>query len=206
MASVVIGVAGGSGSGKTTVVRRLLEGLGHDTVSVLEHDRYYHDQSGRCLEERAHLNFDHPDALDTALLIEHLRLLRAGAPAEAPTYDFARHARRLGVWPILPRPAVIVEGILVLADSALRDLLDVKVFVDVDDETRLRRRLERDTVERGRSPASVLDQFEATVRPMHQRFVEPSRQFADVIITDGGFNRPAIDRLLELIRTRIPAL
>lgn len=198
---VVIGVAGGSGSGKTTVVRRIVESLGDDRVTVLDHDRYYRDRSELRLEERATLNYDHPDSLETDLLVRHLLELRAGRAVEVPTYDFARYARRSATETAAPRRAIIVEGILIYTDAALRDLMDIKVFVDTDDDTRFIRRLRRDVAERGRTMDSVIEQYLATVKPMHLEFVEPSKRYADVIIPRGGHNAVAIDMLLTLIRS-----
>ena len=200
-ARVVIGVAGGSGSGKTTVVRRIVESLGPDDVTVLEHDRYYRDRNDLRLEERAALNYDHPDSLETDLLVRHVTELRAGRAIAAPTYDFARHARQPNTETVDPRRAIIVEGILIFTDAALRSLLDVKVFVDADDDTRFIRRLQRDISERGRTLPSVIDQYLGTVKPMHLDFVEPSKRYADVIIPRGGHNAVAIDLLLTLIRS-----
>lgn len=197
----VIGVAGGSGSGKTTVVRRIVESLGDDEVTVLEHDRYYRDRNDLRLEERAALNYDHPDSLETDLLVQHVTALRNGESVEVPVYDFARHARQPMTVTALPRRAIIVEGILIYADSALRNLLDVKVFVDADDDTRFIRRLQRDLSERGRTVQSVIDQYLGTVKPMHLEFVEPSKRYADIIIPLGGYNTVAIDMLLTLIRS-----
>ena len=200
-APLVIGVAGGSGSGKTTVVRRIVESLGDNQVTVLEHDRYYRDRNDLRLEERAALNYDHPDSLETDLLVDHLHELRAGRPVEAPVYDFARHARKPITLPALPRKAIIVEGILIFSDAALRALMDVKVFVDADDDTRFIRRLQRDIADRGRTVGSVIDQYLGTVKPMHLEFVEPSKRYADIIIPLGGHNAVAIDMLLTLIRS-----
>ena len=198
---VVIGVAGGSGSGKTTVVSRIVESVGTDHVIVLEHDRYYYDHPELRLEERAALNYDHPDSLETDLLVRHITDLRAGRPVELPTYDFARHARRQTTDTVQPRQIVIVEGILIFADAALRDLMDVKVFVDTDDDTRFIRRLQRDVAERGRTMDSVIDQYLNTVKPMHLEFVEPTKRYADIIIPRGGHNTVAIDMMLTLIRS-----
>jgi len=197
---VVIGVAGGSGSGKTTVVRRIIESLGDDQVTLLEHDRYYRDRSELRLEERAALNYDHPDALDTELMVRHLEELRAGRQVEIPVYDFARYARRPVTETAPPRRAIIVEGILIYVDATLRALMDVKVFVDTDADTRFIRRLTRDVAERGRTMESVIDQWQATVKPMHFEFVEPTKRYADLIIPRGGHNSVAIDMLLTLIR------
>jgi uridine kinase len=200
-ARVVIGVAGGSGSGKTTVVRRIVDSLGPDDVTVLDHDRYYRDRNDLRLEERAALNYDHPDALETDLMVRHVTELRAGRTIEAPVYDFARHARQASTEMLVPRRAIIVEGILIFTDPALRNLMDVKVFVDADDDTRFIRRLQRDLAERGRTVGSVIDQYLGTVKPMHLDFVEPSKRYADVIIPLGGHNAVAIDMLLTLIRS-----
>ncbi|HYT68339.1 MAG TPA: uridine kinase [Vicinamibacterales bacterium] len=200
MTPLVIGVAGGSGSGKTTVVRRIFEALGDTRIPVLEHDRYYRDRNDLRLEERAVLNYDHPDSLETELLVDHLNELRAGRPVEAPVYDFARHARKDATETITPGRAIIVEGILIYTDAALRKLMDVKVFVDTDDDTRFIRRLQRDIAERGRSVQSVIEQYLGTVKPMHLEFVEPSKRYADIIIPQGGHNAVAIDMLLRLIR------
>ena len=190
---LVIGVAGGSGSGKTTVVRNIIEALGDGHVSVLEHDHYYRDHPELRLEDRAALNYDHPDALETDLLVRHVESLRAGQSVEMPTYDFARHARRAATETLLPRTAIIVEGILIFTDAALRRLMDVKVFVDTDSDMRFIRRLQRDIRERGRTVDSVIDQYLSTVKPMHLEFAEPSKRYADVIIPSGGHNIVAID-------------
>ena len=199
-APLVIGVAGGSGSGKTTVVRRIIESIGDHQVTVLEHDRYYRDRNDLRLEERAALNYDHPDSLETDLLVRHLNELRSGHAVQVPQYDFARFARQPDTVAALPRKAIIVEGILIFADAALRALMDVKVFVDADGDTRFIRRLQRDISERGRTVQSVIDQYLGTVKPMHLEFVEPSKRYADIIIPVGGHNTVAIDMLLTLIR------
>jgi uridine kinase len=200
-APFVIGVAGGSGSGKTTVVRRIVESLGAEQVTVLEHDRYYRDRSDLRLEERAAMNYDHPDSLETDLMVRHVGRLRAGEAVEVPTYDFARYTRRSTTETAFPRPAIIVEGILIFTDAPLRQMMDVKVFVDADADTRLIRRLQRDTTERGRTVQSVIDQYLSTVKPMHLEFVEPSKRYADIIVPQGGHNAVAIDMLLTLIRS-----
>jgi uridine kinase len=198
---IVIGVAGGSGSGKTTVVRRIVDSLGSDQVTVLDHDRYYRDRNDLRLEERAALNYDHPDALETDLMVRHVHELKAGRPVEVPVYDFTRHARLTTTEPAPPRRALIVEGILVFVDSALRALMDIKVFVDTDDDTRFIRRLQRDVAERGRTMESVIDQYQSTVKPMHLEFVEPSKRYADIILPQGGHNAVAVELLLTLIRS-----
>jgi uridine kinase len=197
---VVIGVAGGSGSGKTTVVRRIVDALGDSQVTVLEHDRYYRDRNDLRLEERAALNYDHPDSLETDLMVRQLHDLRAGRAVDVPVYDFARYVRQGVTEKVAARRAIIVEGILIYTDAALRALMDVKVFVDTDDDTRFIRRLQRDITERGRTVQSVIDQYLATVKPMHLEFVEPSKRYADIIVPQGGHNAVAIDMLLTLIR------
>ena len=201
MKPFVIGVAGGSGSGKTTVVRKIVDSLGTDQVSLLEHDRYYRDRGDLRLEERAALNYDHPDSLETDLLVRHVNDLRSGVAVEVPVYDFARHAREAETMTVQPRRAIIVEGILIYTDPELRRLMDVKVFVDADDDTRFIRRLQRDLAQRGRTVHSVIEQYLGTVKPMHLEFVEPSKRYADVIIPLGGHNMVAIDMLLTLIRS-----
>ena len=198
---LIIGVAGGSGSGKTTVVRRIMEALRDADVTVLEHDRYYRDHPELRLEERASLNYDHPNSLDTDLLVTHVRTLRDGHTVEAPVYDFTLHQRKAETTPIRPGTAIIVEGILIFTDPALRALMDVKVFVDTDGDTRFIRRLQRDVAERGRTVESVIDQYLNTVKPMHQEFVEPSKRHADLIVPQGGHNNVAVDMLLTLIKS-----
>jgi uridine kinase len=201
MSSFVIGVAGGSGSGKTTVVRRIVDSLGPEHVTLLDHDRYYRDRNDLRLEERAALNYDHPDSLETDLLVHHVRQLKAGKAVEAPRYDFTRHARLGEKDTVPPRRALIVEGILIFTDAALRELMDIKVFVDTDSDTRFIRRLQRDVAERGRTMESVIDQYQSTVKPMHLEFVEPSKRYADVIIPLGGHNTVAVDLLLTMLRS-----
>ena len=196
--SRVIGIAGGTGSGKTTLARALVERLGTDRAIVIDHDRYYRDHPGKHHHELAALNFDHPDALDTALLIEHLRDLRAGRAVDLPVYDFTRHVRSSRTERVEPGRTVIVEGILVLASPALRELMDVKVFVDTEDDLRFIRRLERDMRERGRTMQSVIDQYLATVRPMHIEFVEPSKKHADIVISGSAILEEAVTRLESL--------
>ena len=203
-APVVIGVAGGTGSGKTTVVRRIVDTLGGAEVTVLEQDRYYRDHPELRLEERASLNYDHPDSLETALLVEHLLALKAGRTIEVPVYDFTRHSRKAARDTLTPHSAVIIEGILIFTDAELRALMDVKVFVDTDADTRFIRRLQRDVSERGRTVESVIDQYLSTVKPMHLEFVEPSKRYADVIVPEGGHNQVAIDMLMTLIRSLAP--
>jgi uridine kinase len=197
----VIGVAGGSGSGKTTVVRRIIDSLGPEQVAVLDHDRYYRDRNDLRLEERAALNYDHPDSLETDLLVRHVTELKSGRAVDVPRYDFARYARLSDRETLAPRRALIVEGILVFTDKPLRELMDIKVFVDTDADTRFIRRLVRDVADRGRTMESVIEQYQSTVKPMHLEFVEPSKRYADVIIPQGGHNTVAVDLLLTLIRS-----
>jgi uridine kinase len=199
--SFVIGVAGGSGSGKTTVVRRIVDSLGPEHVTLLQHDRYYRDRNDLRLEERAALNYDHPNSLETDLLVRHVEQLKGGNSVEVPAYDFTRYARLTETETFQPRRALIVEGILVLTDAALRDLMDIKVFVDTDSDTRFIRRLQRDVAERGRTMESVIDQYQGTVKPMHLEFVEPSKRYADVIVPLGGHNTVAVDLLLTMLRS-----
>ena len=201
MGTFVIGVAGGSGSGKTTVVRRIVDSLGSGHVTLLQHDRYYRDRNDLRLEERAALNYDHPDSLETDLLVQHVSDVKRGRAVDVPTYDFARYARLAETEHVQPRRALIVEGILIFADAALRDLMDIKVFVDTDSDTRFIRRLQRDVAERGRTMESVIDQYQTTVKPMHLEFVEPSKRYADVIVPLGGHNTVAIELLLTMLRS-----
>ncbi|MFQ5744810.1 MAG: uridine kinase [Acidobacteriota bacterium] len=201
MKPTVIGVAGGTCSGKTTVVQRIVKALGSGEVTVIEHDSYYRDHPELSLEERASLNFDHPDALETDLLVGHLGELLDGHPVTIPVYDFSTHERQAGSESMLPRKAIIVVGILVLVDPALRQLMDIKVFVDTDADIRFIRRLQRDIAERGRTMESVIEQYVSTVKPMHEEFVEPSKRYADLIIPQGGHNRVAVDMLLTKIRS-----
>jgi uridine kinase len=196
---VIIGVAGGSGSGKTTVVREIVRSLGPDDVSCIQHDSYYYDRSAVPPAERAHINYDHPDALETSLLVRHLRDLRAGRAVQVPVYDFTQHARAAQTVTVEPRRVVILEGILILVDRDLRDMMDIRVFVDTDSDIRILRRLRRDIRDRGRSLDSVVQQYMQTVRPMHLEFVEPSKRYAHVIIPEGGLNRVAVDMLLTKI-------
>jgi len=197
---IILGVAGGSGSGKTTVVKEILRSLHPTPVSVIHHDSYYRDLSEIPFEERVEVNFDHPDALETSLLVEHLGRLRAGDAADVPVYDFPTHTRTGDIKRVEATGVIIVDGILVLADQRLRDLLDMKVFVDTDADIRFIRRLRRDMRDRGRSLESVVDQYMDTVRPMHRAFVEGSRAFADIIIPEGGRNQVAIDLLVSRLR------
>jgi uridine kinase len=197
---VIIGVAGGSGSGKTTVVREIVSRLGPDDVAVVQHDSYYRDRGGLPLAERAKINYDHPDSLETSLLVDDLRSLLEGRTVDVPVYDFSTHTRTRDVVPLAPRKVVIVEGILVLADPDLRALMAMRVFVDTDADIRLIRRLKRDMTERGRTLESVVTQHLETVRPMHLEFVEPSKRHAHIIIPEGGENFVAVDMLVAKIQ------
>lgn len=203
MKPVIIGVAGGTGSGKTTVVQELIKGLGNDRVALIQHDSYYRDRSHIPLEERANVNYDHPDALETDMLVVHLDSLLRNESVEVPVYDFTTHTRSTEFKPVDPRKVIIVEGILILVDAALRSLLDIKIFVDTDADIRFIRRMERDVTERGRSIRSVIDQYMETVRPMHMEFVEPSKRYADLIIPEGGQNRVAVDMVMVKIKSLI---
>ena len=198
MNSIIIGVAGGTGSGKTTLTRRLKERFGDD-MTVISYDNYYkaHDELTR--EERSRLNYDHPDAFDSDLLAEHLRALRAGETVACPVYDFSIYNRSKETLLIAPRGVIVVEGILIFADSKLRDLMDVKIFVDTDADVRILRRILRDVRHRDRSLESVIAQYLTTVKPMHEQFVEPSKRFADVIVPEGGKNLVALDLIIRRV-------
>jgi uridine kinase len=202
-APFVLGIAGGSGSGKTTIARAILAALPPDAGALLEQDHYYRAQPHLPLVERERINYDHPDAIEMDLLIAHVDALRAGQGIVRPTYDFALHDRSPVGFPIAPAPVVVVEGILVLADERLRGRFDAKVYVDTDADIRLMRRIRRDLEQRGRTFAQVRKQYYGTVRPMHLAFVEPSKRFADVILPEGGENAVALDLLLGSVRGRI---
>lgn len=198
----IIGVAGGTGSGKTTVSKRICAMVGDEHLAYIQHDSYYRDLSHLSPEARGRQNYDHPQSLDTPLLVQHLRQLRAGQPAEVPVYDFATHTRRSDVQRVQPAHIVLLEGILIFVEKELRDLMDMRIFVDTDADLRFIRRLQRDIDERGRSTSSVIEQYLATVRPMHLEFVEPSKRYADIIVPEGGYNRVA----MEMIVSRIEAV
>lgn len=198
-APLVIGIAGGSGSGKTTVAQEILNRVGPDRIAFLQHDSYYKDLSGLPPTQRAEINFDHPNSLETELLIEHIGSLRDGKPVEVPIYDFSTDSRTSQTFTVAPRPVILVEGILIFTEAALRELFDVKIFVDTDADLRFIRRLQRDLAERGRTTEAVIKQYKATVRPMHLEFVEPSKRYADVIIPEGGFNSAALDMVVARI-------
>lgn len=197
---MIMGIAGGTGSGKTLVARSVGDALGR-RIALLGQDSYYIDRSNLSPAERDRINFDHPDAFDHDLLIEHLNQLAQGRPVEMPVYDYATHSRTGETVRVDPAPVIVVEGILVLAVPALRSLLDVKVFVDTDADVRFIRRLSRDIRERGRTPESVISQYLEVVRPMHLEFVEPSKRYADIIVPEGGYNTVAIDFLVSKLRT-----
>ena len=196
---MIIGVAGGSGSGKTTVVRRIVDRLSSDRATCIQHDSYYLDRRDLSPEARANVNYDHPDALETSLLIRHLHQLLAGAAVDVPVYDFANHLRTTATIRAEPRRVILLEGILILVDAGLRDLLDMKVFVDTDPDLRVIRRVKRDMARRQRTLESVVRQYLRTVRPMHLEFVEPSKRYADIIIPEGGHNAVAVDILFAKI-------
>jgi uridine kinase len=200
---IIIGVAGGTGSGKTTVSQAILDRVGRDRIAYIQHDSYYKDRGHLPPGERAKINFDHPDALETGFLVQHLKELRDGHPVEVPVYDFTTHTRTSQTQRVESRRVILVEGILIFADDALRDMMDVKIYVDTDADIRFIRRLERDITERGRTMRSVVDQYLATVRPMHLEFVEPSKRYADVIIPEGGFNPVALDMVVARIEAMI---
>ena len=199
MSVVALGVAGGTGSGKTTVARAILDSVGSERIAFLAQDNYYRDFEWSGPEAIECHNFDHPSALDTELFVEHLAALKRGEPIELPVYDFVRHRRTGRTTRIAPRPVVLVEGILLFAEPAIRELLDFKVFVDTDPDVRLVRRIRRDMSERGRSVADVLRQYMSTVRPMHLEFVEPSKRWADVIVPEGGENRVALAMVIARV-------
>ncbi len=194
-----IGIAGGTGSGKTTVAREVVRRVGSQRILVLTHDRYYKDLSHLPRDHRDHCNYDHPHSLETPQMVGDLRRLLEGGAAQLPVYDYSRHVRRPEPEEVEPRPVILVEGILVLAEPALRELMDIKIFVDTDADLRFIRRLERDIAERGRTVESVVQQYQDTVRPMHLEFVEPSKRWADIIIPEGGFNTVALDLVISRI-------
>jgi uridine kinase len=197
----IIGIAGGSGSGKTTVTRRIIHELDMENIAVIQHDSYYRDISWYNGADTAEINFDHPHALETSLLIEHIRVFRKGGDIEQPIYNFATHTRMKETRTISAAEFLIIEGILIFAEKELRDLMDIKIFVDTDDDERLIRRLRRDLHERGRSLESVIHQYMTTVKPMHLEFVEPSKRWADIIIPHGGDNKVAVDMVVSKIRS-----
>ena len=198
---VVIGVAGGTGSGKSTLVKRLQEAFRNDDVATICHDFYYKAHPELTYEERTKLNYDHPDAFDTWLMVEHIKALKEGKSVECPTYSFVEHNRVEDTQPVKPSKVIIVDGILIFEKEELRNIMDIKVYVDTDADVRLARRILRDVRERGRSMESVISQYTTTVKPMHEQFVEPSKRYADVIIPEGGFNSVAVSMLIQNIRS-----
>jgi len=202
---IVIGIAGGTGSGKTTVANVIMDRVGARHIGYLPHDAYYKDLSDLPRVQRTTINFDHPDSLDTELLICHIRQLKDGQAIDLPVYDFKTHSRTSQILHVEPQPVILLEGILLFADEAVRKLMDVKIYVDTDSDIRFIRRLERDIKERGRTTESVVRQYLSTVRPMHLEFVEPSKRHADVIIPEGGFNEVAMDMIAARIRSMIRA-
>ncbi len=202
MDTMIIGIAGGTGSGKTTLTRRLKETFGDD-VSIVYHDNYYKAHNDMTYEERAALNYDHPDAFDTGRMVEDLKRLLAGDTIQCPVYDYSIHNRSAETVEIRPTKVVIVEGILIFAAPALRELMDIKIFVDTDADVRILRRIARDVKERGRSLDSVISQYLNTVKPMHEQFVQPSRQYADIVVLEGGHNLVALDMIIQRIRSHI---
>lgn len=195
---MIIGIAGGSGSGKTTLTDKICEKF-CGKVGVVYHDSYYKAHTGLTYEERAQLNYDHPDSFETSLMIEHLKQLKKGNAVDCPVYDYTVHNRSDQIKVIQPAPVIVVEGILVFADKRLRDLMDIKIYVDTDADERILRRILRDTKDRGRSVDSVVNQYLKTVKPMHEQFVEPSKKYADIIVLDGGYNLVALDMIMTRI-------
>lgn len=204
--TLVIGIAGGTGSGKTTVANEILDRVGPEIVSYIPHDAYYKDFTDLPPNQKAAINYDHPHSLDTALMTEQIRNLIQGIPINLPIYDFTTHSRTDKTIPIKPNPVILVEGILIFTDPVLRELCDVKIFVDTDADIRLIRRIRRDISERGRTIESVLTQYENTVRPMHLEFVEPAKRYADIIIPEGGYNQVALDMVIARIETLVRKL
>ncbi|MFC1975835.1 uridine kinase [Chloroflexota bacterium] len=202
---IIIGVAGGTASGKTTVSKKILETIGPEHLAYLEHDAYYRDLSHLPLEQRRAFNFDHPDALENGLLIAHLETLLQGQPVQVPVYDFATYVRTDQLKRVEPRRVIFVEGILIFVDKKLREMMDIKIYVDASADLRFIRRLQRDTTERGRSVELVIEQYLETVRPMHLEFVEPSKRYADVIIPRGGRNIKAIEMVVAQIQRMLEA-
>ncbi|MBK8901876.1 MAG: uridine kinase [Anaerolineaceae bacterium] len=201
---IVFGVAGGTASGKTTVARTILEAVGASQVAYMPHDAYYRDQPQLSFAERSQLNYDHPNSLETRLMVKHIKQLLNGKPVQVPVYDFTTHRRTEQTVLVEPAPIILVDGILIFTKRRLRELMDIKVYVDTDADVRFIRRLQRDMEERGRSLQSVVTQYLETVRPMHLKFVEPSKRFADVIIPNGGMNRVAIEMVVSRLHALLP--
>ena len=200
---MIIGICGGTGSGKTTIARAIVDAVGAEQVVLVEQDSYYRNLADMPLDERHQANFDHPDSLDSDMLVNHILRLKQGLAVEMPLYDFATHTRSDRIEVIEPKPVVIVEGILIFAEPRVLDLLDVRIYVDTPDDIRLMRRLRRDSTERGRTFERTLDQYERTIRPMHFEFVEPSKRHADVIIPEGGQTSVSVELLCGLVRERL---
>ncbi|TVQ01235.1 MAG: uridine kinase [Balneolaceae bacterium] len=200
---LIIGVGGGSGSGKTTVVNKIVQGIGKNNILLIEHDSYYRDLSHITLTERQKQNFDHPSALETELMIRHLDALKKGYKVDLPVYDFVAHTRSEKTISAVPREIILIDGILIFVEPKLRELMDIKIYVDTDDDVRLLRRLKRDIIERGRDFDGVLNQYEKFVRPMHLEFVEPSKRYSDIIIPRGGENLVALQMVIALIKLRL---
>lgn len=200
--TMVIGIAGGTGSGKTTLTRSIIKRF-EGNISVIYHDNYYKAHDELPYEERAKLNYDHPDAFDTPLMIEQLKKLRAGESVMCPVYDYTIHNRSGETVEIKPAKVIIVEGILIFQDPELRELMDIKIFVDTDADVRILRRILRDVEKRGRSLVSVVDQYLTTVKPMHEQYVEPSKRYADIIVLDGGYNLVALDMIMQRIQGHV---
>ena len=198
---VIIGIAGGTGSGKTTVAQAIYDRVGKDRIEWISHDSYYRNFDALSPEERHHINFDHPDSLESELLVRHLDVLTKGSSVEVPMYDFTTHSRRTETQRVEPRKVLIVEGILILAEPDIRKRIDIKLFVDTPADIRFVRRLMRDTRTRGRSLESVIEQYITTVRPMHEEFVEPSKRYADLIIPEGGENQVALDAIISRVES-----
>lgn len=201
--SFIIGIAGGTGSGKTTVVKKVIEGLPKDEVAIITQDSYYKDNSHLPLEERQEINFDHPGSLEFKLLTEHIKMLKAGKEIQRPIYSYLTCIRSEETITVKPKKVVIIEGILILQNAQLRNLMDIKVYVDADNDDRLMRVIKRDLVERGRSVNKVLERYEKTVKPMHLQFIEPTKRYADVIIPQGGNNKVGIDLLTSIIEKNL---
>ncbi len=199
---LVIGIAGGTGSGKTTLMKNLVERFG-PVVTVLSHDNYYKCRDSLPYEERCKLNYDEPDAMDTSLMVYHLEQLRRGEAIDCPVYDFAIHNRCKETVRVEPRQVIIVEGILIFENEPLRDLMDIKIFVDTDADVRLCRRIKRDVTKRGRTLESVLEQYQSTVKPMHEKYVEPSKRYADIVVPEGGKNKVALDMIMGHIQRHL---
>lgn len=202
---LVIGIAGGTGSGKSTVVREIIKSLPQDEVAVIPQDCYYNDNHHIPLEERLKMNYDEPAAIEWSLLAKHIQDLKAGKSIEMPTYDFITCSRQAETIHVAPREVIVVEGILVLTDKVLRDMMDVKVFVDADDDERLIRVIHRDCIERGRTPQMVIDRYQEMLKPMHELYIAPSKRYADLIVPQGGHNRVAIKLLTDYIRSLLPS-